>query len=295
MRKLLIGASAALLAVVGTSALLTGTAGAHATFSTSSVPADSDVTLYMDVPHERADTVYNTRVVVAMPTGWQATGCQNKATWSCGIGSQDGRQVVTFTKAAGAPRAEDEGFVLSVHTGSAVGSFSVPVLQTYNTGELVSWIGGSGSPNPAPVLRTVASAPPPTAPPATAPPATAAPAPVPGGGASGVPGAPGAGTPTVTALDGSVIPDPTATSPETTADAAAAGTTAETTPDGSIVSAEGVEEADGELASSTSGDSSGGGVNGVLIGGVALLVLVGVAGGLVIRSSRRTSGGGPAS
>ncbi len=184
VRKLFLGASAALLVVVGTSALFAGTAAAHATFSTSSVPADANVTLYMDVPHERADTVYNTRVVVAMPTGWQATGCQNKATWSCAVGSQDGRQVVTFTKATGAPRSEDEGFVLSVRTGPAIGSYSVPVLQTYNTGELVSWIGAAGSPAPAPVLRTVASTPPPTAPPVTAPPATAAPAPTPGGAGS---------------------------------------------------------------------------------------------------------------
>ena len=265
-------------------AALAGIASAHATFSVASVPADSQVTLYMDVPHERADGIYNVKVVVAMPAGWSAVGCQQKATWSCGIGSQSGRQVVQFTKAAGAGPAEDEGFVLTVRTGG-VGTSSVPVLQTYSTGEEVGWIGAPGSPLPAPVLRTTATAPPTTAPPATAPPATNAPA-APGGGAT--PGAPSAtvAPPTATAPDGS----PVATDP-----AAVEGATAEATTDSSVEAAAAddasgtAEGTDGELASS---DDAGGSSSstGIVLAVVAGLLVLGVGGGLVVARARRGPG-----
>lgn len=268
---------------------LVGTAAAHATFSVSSVPADSQVTLYMDVPHERADGIYNVKVVVAMPTGWSAVGCQQKATWSCGIGSQSGRQVVQFTKAAGSGPAEDEGFVLTVRTGG-VGTSSLPVLQTYSTGEEVGWIGAPGSPLPAPVLRTTATAPPTTAPPVTAPPATSAPA-VPGGG--GTPDGPSVTTaaPTATAPDGT----PVATDP-----AAVEGATAETAPDTTVDrpssgdAADVSEGTDGELASADGGSS--GSSFGIAIAVIAALVVLGVGGGLVATRARRRPGGdGPLS
>jgi hypothetical protein len=291
VRKPLFVALGALASFLVATATLVGTASAHATFSVSSVPADSQVTLYMDVPHERADGIHNVKVVVAMPSGWSAVGCQQKATWSCGIGSQSGRPVVQFTKDAGAGPAEDEGFVLTVRTGG-VGTSSLPVLQTYSTGEEVGWIGAPGSPLPAPVLRTTAVAPPTTAPPATAPPVTAPPATnapaVPGGGAT-------TGGPTAT----TVAPGAAATSDATTADGdpATVDTGAEPTAGADVATTDGTtanEISDGELASAAGGGSDRSA--GVVLAVVAALVVLGTAGGVVVvRARRRPGGDGPLS
>lgn len=286
MRKPPFVALGALASFLLATAALVGPASAHATFSVSSVPADSQVTLYMDVPHERADGIYNVKVVVAVPTGWSAVGCQQKATWSCGVGTQSGRQVVQFTKAAGSGPAEDEGFVLTVRTGG-VGTSSVPVLQTYSTGEEVGWIGAPGSPLPAPVLRTTATAPPTTAPPVTAPPATNAPA-APGGGTT--PGGPSVTTapPTAIAPDGSAAATDPAAVEGATAEAATETSVGSTSADDAAGTIEGT---DGELASSDDGGSRSS--SGIVFAVIGALVALGIGGGLVVRARHRPSADGP--
>jgi uncharacterized protein YcnI len=160
-------------------------ANAHASFvgAPAGIPTNSDQALTMSVPLERDDTTWNVDVLIAMPAGWQAVGCEQKPTWTCEVTTADGRPVVHFVKSDPATPAEDETFRFGVKTGNDVGTFAVPTLQTYNTGEVVRWIGASGSDNPAPVLTTIAggtTAPPtvPTTPPThapTVPPTTAQP------------------------------------------------------------------------------------------------------------------------
>jgi len=77
---------------------------------------------------------------------------------------------VHFAKTSGNVLDENEVFKYTVRTASTVGAFAFPTVQTYETGEIVRWIGAPGSEEPAPVLNTLAAnAPPPATTPATAP------------------------------------------------------------------------------------------------------------------------------
>ena len=132
-------------------------ANAHAGFvgAPNGYPANSDQALTLKVPHERDDVTYNVDVVVAMPSGWIALSCENKATWTCSLDTVDARQVVRFTKASGAGVAEDENFQFAARIASTAGSYAFPTVQTYNTGEIVRWIGAAGTDKPAPTLVTL--------------------------------------------------------------------------------------------------------------------------------------------
>ena len=151
---------APLIATVGL-LLLAGRADAHAEFvgAPASVAPDSDVSLTMNVPHERDDATYNTGVAVQLPAGWTMVSCQSKATWTCASSNDAGRTVVRFTKADGAGPAEDETFRFVLRTGTDGGTFPLPTVQTYNTGEVVRWIEGASGAEPAPALTVSGSAP----------------------------------------------------------------------------------------------------------------------------------------
>jgi len=161
----------ALLVLVLTAAM-SQPAYAHAVFINgyAAYTVNTTQTLTMNVPNERDDTDYNVDIKVAIPAGWQALSCVPKATWSCTLTTEDGRRVVHFAKTSGNVLDENEVFKYTVHTASTVGSFAFPTVQTYETGEIVRWIGAPGSEEPAPVLGTLAAnAPPPATTPATAP------------------------------------------------------------------------------------------------------------------------------
>ena len=56
------------------------TAWAHAEFvSNSSVPANSDQKLTLNVPEEKGPTVHNTKVVFVVPSGFSVSGCDTEA------------------------------------------------------------------------------------------------------------------------------------------------------------------------------------------------------------------------
>jgi Domain of unkown function (DUF1775) len=157
---------------------------AHATFlnAPASVPADTDIALTMSVPHERDDTTFNVDVAIQLPDGWTGVACQTKPTWTCTMPNEAGHVVVRYVKDAGADPAEDETFQYTAHVGPTVETVSFPTLQTYNTGEVVAWIGDPGGSDPAPTLEVTAAppttpppTPAPTSPPATNPSATPAP------------------------------------------------------------------------------------------------------------------------
>lgn len=172
--------SSAVVAALSAALVLfsSSSAGAHAGFvgAPSGYPANTDQALTLNVPHERDDVTYSVDVVVAMPSGWTALSCQTKATWECSLGTVDARQVVRFTKASGAEAAEAETFQFGARTASAAGSYAFPTVQTYNTGEIVRWIGGAGTDKPAPILVTLPGGTAPQSTPSTtnpdAPPAT---------------------------------------------------------------------------------------------------------------------------
>lgn len=141
--------------------LMAGRADAHAEFvgAPGSLAPDSDVSLVMNVPHERDDATYNAGVAIQLPAGWRVVSCQSKDTWTCASASDGGRAVLRFTKADGAGPAEDETFRFVLHTGTDGGTFTLPTVQTYNTGEVVRWIEDVGGAEPAPALTVSGSAP----------------------------------------------------------------------------------------------------------------------------------------
>lgn len=305
-------------AVVVWMTLLVGAsaASAHAFFvgAPSGFPVDTDQTLTMDVPHERGDGIWNVEVVVALPDGWSPIGCEAKPTWTCGSGTQSGRTVTRFTKDAGAGPAEDERFVFTVHTGSAVGTFSFPTLQTYDTGEQVGWIGPPGSDEPAPQLTTVPSGTPTSSTSSTAPPhgattTTAPPAPAPSPDAPGSPNDPTGGgqpgTPGVTTtLPGTPATTVAGQEPGATPEATTEGTSVSELPanEGTARAGAGrpgtstlaVAAAGTETAAGAPAGSSGGA--GPLVAGIVVLVLLSAAGvGLIRSRSRGDAGSAPTS
>lgn len=227
-------------------------AGAHATLDVAVVPTDSSVTLTMDVPHEREDTTYNTQVVTAIPDGWTGQSCTSKPTWTCTLTVQSGHPVVRFTKQPGAPRAEDESFTFTVRSPSTVASFKFPTIQTYSTGEVVSWIGDAGSPTPAPVLATRVGGTPTTAPP-TAPPHSSPSPTVPSAGQPNLPSGDGTPAPPAGAPASSAPQSPESgevTVPQAGPDGSTPGTDpgSEAPPDGTTPSPAGGARADQEAA-----------------------------------------------
>jgi uncharacterized protein YcnI len=131
-------------------------AGAHAVFQgVRSVPADVDAPLTMFVPHERDEATYNVKVIVAVASGWRAVACVPKPTWACSIGTAGGSEAITYAKDAGAARAEDETFEFTLHSPGPGDTASFPTRQVYSDAEAVDWSGPPGSPEPAPLLRTL--------------------------------------------------------------------------------------------------------------------------------------------
>ena len=236
-------------------------ASAHATFTGApgAIDAGTELTLSMDVPHERDDTTYNVDVVVAMPAGWVARSCEAAATWTCRTDTVDTRAVVRFTKAAGSGPAQDETFRFVVRAAPTAGRYAFPTVQTYNTGEVVRWIGAAGSAEPSPVLQVVGSAPVPTeAPATTATPPTTVPAPAP------------------TTAPVPTSPVPTSAPPTTSraADAVvASGATGGTGTAAPSVTVGGASGSSGVASSTPAPDEDDGGSGGLLL----LVVLVAVA------------------
>lgn len=251
-------------------------ASAHATFSGAppAIEAGREVALTMDVPHERDDRTYNVEVVVAMASGWSVRSCEPKPTWTCGPATVDGRAVLRFVKDAGAAPAEDETFRFALLAPAAAGTYAFATLQTYDTGEVVRWIGAAGSASPAPQLEVTG----------TAPATTVAPAPPSSPSTTATPATPPAGaTPTAPAPTASVVVT-TAPTPATTSTAVAspaATVAAGATP--TIAPTTTGTGASGDLA----GDDGGGG--GAAVAVIAALVASSAiaVGALVWRRSAR--------
>jgi uncharacterized protein YcnI len=248
---------------------------AHAVFvnAPATIPADSDVVLTMNVPHERDDTTYNVDVAMQLPEGWTGVACQTKATWTCTMPTESGHVVIRFVKDAGAPPAEDEAFQFTAHAGPAQGTVSIPTLQTYNTGEVVAWIGDPNASEPAPTLQVGPAAPTtppvtpaPTNPADTAPPATPAPTAAP-----------------TTAIPTSTVPSTSTTSPTSTTTTTSAPSTTSTTATTSTSSTVALTTTT-EPSDADSDDSN----TGVIVAIVVLLAAAGAGTYVFVRRRRPT-------
>ena len=225
-------------------------AGAHATFAEVGVPAESEQRITMFVPEERGPTVHNVGIDLRVPAGWSAVGCQQVAPWTCQ--AADGG-VIKWTKAPGAaPSEADTMFVFTVRTG-APGTVSVPVVQTYDSGEVVRWIGPADAEEPAafievlpqgaPVPPTTALTTTTTAPPGAAPTTTR-------------PAATTTTRPVATTAAPTTAATTTTAPPATTAPPDTAATTTSSVPEASTSTTSGRDERDVQAAAGT--DDRGG-------------------------------------
>ena len=142
---------------------------AHTEFedAPATIAPNSDIALTMHVANEREASNFNVAVAVQLPEGWTGVDCAAKPTWTCEIALESQRVVVHFDKDAGAAAAEDETFEFTLHSSATLGTASFPTLQTYDTGEVVGWIGEPGSEEPAPTLEVADAATPTTGAPTT--------------------------------------------------------------------------------------------------------------------------------
>jgi uncharacterized protein YcnI len=128
------------------------TAWAHAVFlSNSSVPANSDQKLTLNVPEEKGPNIHNTKVVFVVPAGFSVAGCDPKPQWSCAVsGASNGRTLVTYTRSSGTD--PDARFNFGVHTPGQ-GDYPFQTNQSYSDNSTQRWDGPPGSESPAPVLK----------------------------------------------------------------------------------------------------------------------------------------------
>lgn len=144
------------LFTVATGALIAvfpATAWAHAVFlSNSSVPANSDQKLTLNVPEEKGPSVHNTKVVFVVPAGFSVSGCDPKPQWKCAVApASEGRTTVTYTRSSGDD--PDARFTFGVRTPGQPGDYPFATNQTYSDNTTARWNGPPDSETPAPVLK----------------------------------------------------------------------------------------------------------------------------------------------
>jgi uncharacterized protein YcnI len=147
-------------------------AAAHVTVHPNSLPSGGFTVIGVRVPNE-IDSARTTKVDVKFPPGFLFVSYQPMPGWSTRIlyaklakpvtmeGQQITRQVdrVIFTSRRGIGKVQYVEFPLSVSVPAAkAGStLTFKALQSYSSGKIVRWIGGSGSDNPAPQTLVTSS------------------------------------------------------------------------------------------------------------------------------------------
>jgi periplasmic copper chaperone A len=168
-RYILASAAAALLA-------LAPVANAHVTVQPEEVPAGGFTRIDVRVPTER-DDASTTKVEVQLPPGFLFVSTEPVPGWDAKVvnrklekpveqfGERISEEVgqVSFTasgEAAGIGPGEFQDFGLSVSVPDKAGStLTFKAVQTYSSGEVVSWIGPPDSEQPAPQLKLAAAEP----------------------------------------------------------------------------------------------------------------------------------------
>jgi uncharacterized protein YcnI len=162
-------ALAATIALAATLGLPAGAA-AHVEFTTERAATGSEARLTLEVPNERPAAA-TSRIDLRMPAGVTSVKGRALHGWRLQVTkSGDVVRRVTLTAAPSGDEltgTEKGRFGLLVGLPGRPGTTIVfPVLQTYDNGEVVRWIGPEGTSEPAPRLRLTAakSVPPPEQP-----------------------------------------------------------------------------------------------------------------------------------
>jgi uncharacterized protein YcnI len=152
-----------ILLVLSVALLAIPAAGAHVTVSPRTLPASSFSSFAIRVPDEAPDAA-TTKVTVQLPAELSSVSFQPKPGWERSVTTvklakpvtnDEGETVtdriatVTWEGGAIAP-GEFDDFVLSGRAPGTRGTLVFPAVQTYSNGDVVRWIGDSGSDSPAP-------------------------------------------------------------------------------------------------------------------------------------------------
>ena len=172
MNRTTIAAALALAATL----TLPAAAGAHVTLQPNQAPAGGFVRLDVRVPSERADEPTRT-VVVKLPPGFAAARYEPVPGWNIAVsmrklatpvtseGETQTEEVdaITFTASGGNDGIEpgqfqDFGISVRMPEKAAGTKLTFKALQTYTGGEVVRWIGGPDTDEPAPQVTLTAAA-----------------------------------------------------------------------------------------------------------------------------------------
>jgi uncharacterized protein YcnI len=146
--------------------LMPASASAHVDVKPDRAAAGDEARLTFEVPNERADDATR-RIVIQMPAGVTSVEALSLRGWRLTTRAQgDGVRRATLTAPRGRELSgEQRGrFRMSVglpRRGGATLTFKV--LQVYDSGEIVRWIGPKGTSEPAATLRLTAAREPPPA------------------------------------------------------------------------------------------------------------------------------------
>jgi uncharacterized protein YcnI len=154
--------------------VLAPAAGAHVTVQPSELPAGEFTVMNVRVPNEKDDDG-TTKVEVQLPPGFAFVSYEPVPGWKVELtretadppieveGEKITEQVtkVTFTgdgKEGVIGPGQFRDFPLSVRVpGEAGGTLTFKALQTYESGEIVRWIGAEDADKPAPMVNLVAA------------------------------------------------------------------------------------------------------------------------------------------
>ncbi|HEX6025357.1 MAG TPA: YcnI family protein [Solirubrobacter sp.] len=161
-----------LVAVLAAALLVPATAQAHVTLQPNTAPADQFTRLDVRVPNER-DDVPTTKIELQVPDGFASISYEPVPGWSVDVESgplanpiqtddgeiTEGVKQITWTADSeqdGIPPGAFQDFGLSFRVPGKPGDkLEFKALQTYAGGEVVRWIGGEGSDNPAAIVTVV--------------------------------------------------------------------------------------------------------------------------------------------
>jgi uncharacterized protein YcnI len=206
MKRLLPLAAAALVAHAGTAV-------AHVEIKPSRAPAGDEARLTFEVPNERPDSGTR-RIVIQMPRGVTSVAADALRGWRLRARAARGSvRRATLTAPRGRELTGEERGRFRLFVGLPLrdgATLTFKVLQVYDSGEIVRWIGPAGTSEPAPTLRLTAAREQPPAQPEEPQPAPAEPAPAEdpgdgGGDEGGVPVWAGVGLILLAAVAGSTL------------------------------------------------------------------------------------------
>jgi uncharacterized protein YcnI len=151
----------ALAAVAAGALAVAAPAGAHVTLQPKEVPADGFTRLDVRVPTER-DDASTTKVRLKFPPGFEFASYEPVEGWTVKVvraGKRVGEVVIAAAGGAGIAPGQFRDFGLSLRMPDRPGAtLTFKALQTYDSGEVVRWIGAPDADEPAPRVKLTEAA-----------------------------------------------------------------------------------------------------------------------------------------